>query len=120
MIGWVLHPDHLGHGYATEAVGEVLRVCFDELALRRVVAGCFAANVVSWRLMERIGMRREQHTVRDACCTDPASGWTVTATPFSPRSGEHEPISKGPLIGTVPAVSSPERGLNTGFPAFHP
>jgi RimJ/RimL family protein N-acetyltransferase len=65
-IGWVLHPDHVGQGYATEAVGEILRVCFDRLGLRRVVAGCFAANVASWRLMERVGMRREQHSVRDA------------------------------------------------------
>jgi RimJ/RimL family protein N-acetyltransferase len=65
-IGWVLRPDHLGHGYATEAVQEILRVCFDQLGLRRVVAGCFAANIASWQLMERVGMRREQHTVRDA------------------------------------------------------
>ena len=65
-IGWVLHPDHVGHGYATEAVREIFRVCFDQLGLRRVVAGCFAANTASWQLMERVGMRREQHTVRDA------------------------------------------------------
>jgi RimJ/RimL family protein N-acetyltransferase len=65
-IGWVLHPDHGGQGYATEAVEAIFRVCFDELGLRRVVAGCFAANTASWRLMERVGMRREQHTVRDA------------------------------------------------------
>ncbi len=65
-IGWVLHPDHVGHGYATEAVQEIIRVCFEQLGLRRVVAGCFAGNVTSWRLMERVGMRREQHTVLDA------------------------------------------------------
>ncbi len=65
-IGWVLHPDHVGHGYATEAVREILRVCFETLGLRRVFAGCFAGNTASWQLMERVGMRREQHTVRDA------------------------------------------------------
>ena len=65
-LGWVLHPDHSGHGYATEAVREILAICFGRLGLRRVVAGCFADNVASWRLMERLGMRREQHTVRDA------------------------------------------------------
>jgi RimJ/RimL family protein N-acetyltransferase len=65
-IGWVLHPSHVGQGYATEAVREVLRLCFDRLGLRRVVAGCFAGNTASWRLMERVGMRREQHAVRDA------------------------------------------------------
>jgi RimJ/RimL family protein N-acetyltransferase len=65
-IGWVLHPDHVGHGYATEAVRELLRVCFEIIGLRRVVAGCFAGNTASWHLMERVGMRREQHAVRDA------------------------------------------------------
>jgi RimJ/RimL family protein N-acetyltransferase len=25
-LGWVLHPDHAGHGYATEAVTALLRV----------------------------------------------------------------------------------------------
>jgi RimJ/RimL family protein N-acetyltransferase len=65
-LGWVLHPDHAGRGYATEAVREMMRICFEELGLRRVVALCFADNVSSWRLMERLGMRREQHTMRDS------------------------------------------------------
>ena len=65
-LGWVLHPSHAGRGYATEAVREVLRLAFDDLRLHRVTATCFAANTASWRLMERIGMRRELHAVRDA------------------------------------------------------
>jgi RimJ/RimL family protein N-acetyltransferase len=65
-LGWVLHPERAGHGYATEAVRELLRLCFAELGLRRVTATCFAANEASWRLMERVGMRREFHTVRDS------------------------------------------------------
>jgi RimJ/RimL family protein N-acetyltransferase len=65
-VGWVLHRDHVGHGYATEAVHAVLEICFNRLRLRRVVAGCFAANTASWTLMERVGMRREQHAVADA------------------------------------------------------
>ena len=44
---------------------ELLAIAFDGLGLRRVIANCFAANEPSWRLMERIGMRREAHTVRD-------------------------------------------------------
>lgn len=63
-LGWTLDPGHARHGYATEAVRELLRVCFDELGLRRVTAACFAANEASWRLMERVGMRREIRTVR--------------------------------------------------------
>ena len=65
-LGWVLHPGFHGHGLATEAVEEVLRVCFVDLGLRRVTAGCFAANEASWRLMERVGLRREVHTLRES------------------------------------------------------
>ena len=64
--GWCLHPDQCGRGYATEAVRALLAACFDQLGVRRVVAECFADNESSWRLMERVGMRREAHTVRDA------------------------------------------------------
>ena len=65
-LGWVLHPDHAGHGYATEAVRELIRLCFEDLGLRRVTANCFADNRASARLMERVGMRREIHTVRES------------------------------------------------------
>lgn len=65
-LGWVIAPGHAGRGYATEAVRELLRVCFEELGLRRVLAQCFADNLASWRLMERLGMRREMYTVRES------------------------------------------------------
>ena len=65
-LGWVIDPDFGGRGLATEAVTEVLRICFEDLRLRRVTAECFAANEASWRLMERVGMRREVHTVRES------------------------------------------------------
>jgi RimJ/RimL family protein N-acetyltransferase len=65
-LGWVLDPRWTGRGYATEAVRELLRYCFEDLGVRRVVAGCFSDNAASWRLMERVGMRRETHAVRDS------------------------------------------------------
>ncbi len=65
-IGWCLDPAYEGHGYGTEAARELVRICFADLGLRRVTAACFADNEPSWRLMERIGMRREAHKVRDS------------------------------------------------------
>ncbi|WP_395690302.1 GNAT family N-acetyltransferase [Nocardioides sp.] len=65
-LGWTLDPAHAGQGLATEAVAELVRVCFEDLGLRRVVALCFADNTASWRLMERVGMRRETHTVKES------------------------------------------------------
>jgi RimJ/RimL family protein N-acetyltransferase len=66
LLGWVLDPEHSGQGYATEAVAGLIRLSFEQLGLRRVRATCFADNEPSWRLMERLGMRREEHSVRDA------------------------------------------------------
>ncbi|KIP93704.1 hypothetical protein RU09_04995 [Microbacterium sp. MEJ108Y] len=65
-LGWVLDPDHTGRGYATEAIRAVIDVCFGPLGLRRVHAGCFADNEPSWRLMERLGMRREEFSRKTA------------------------------------------------------
>jgi RimJ/RimL family protein N-acetyltransferase len=65
-IGWCIDPAAEGHGYATEAVRELIRVAFEELGLRRLVANAFAANEASTRLMERVGMRREQYAVRES------------------------------------------------------
>lgn len=65
-VGWCLGAGHQGHGYATEAVAALIEICFEDLSLRRVTAMCFADNTASWRLMERLGMRRETHNVRES------------------------------------------------------
>lgn len=65
-LGWCLDPGYGGQGYATEAVEELVRLAFEDLGLRRLVANCFADNRQSWLLMERIGMRRELHAVKES------------------------------------------------------
>jgi RimJ/RimL family protein N-acetyltransferase len=65
-LGWVLDPAYAGHGYATESVRCLLEYCFRALGVRRVVANCFLANDTSWRLMDRVGMRREGHAVAES------------------------------------------------------
>lgn len=64
-VGWVLHPDYSGRGYATEAVHALLHLAFDQLGLHRVKARVDARNGASLRLAERLGMRREAHLVRN-------------------------------------------------------
>ncbi|MFB6611893.1 GNAT family N-acetyltransferase [Agromyces sp. NPDC056379] len=65
-IGYLLDPAHAGNGYATEIARALLDLAFGELGVHRVTAGCFADNTASWRIMEKLGMRREQHGVRDS------------------------------------------------------
>jgi RimJ/RimL family protein N-acetyltransferase len=60
-IGFVLHPDHHGRGYGTEAMRELLRIGFEEAGFHRIVGRCDARNGASARLMHRLGMRLEAH-----------------------------------------------------------
>jgi len=60
-IGFVLHPDHHGHGFGTEAMRELLRIGFEEVGFHRIVGRCDARNGASARLMRRLGMRLEAH-----------------------------------------------------------
>lgn len=64
-IGYVFHPAHSGHGYATEAAHRLLHVAFDDLCLHRVVARVDADNHRSARLAVRLGMRQEAHLVQN-------------------------------------------------------
>jgi RimJ/RimL family protein N-acetyltransferase len=66
QLGYLVDPAQHSRGYATEMVRAGLDLAFGDLGLRRVTAGCFADNVASWRVMEKAGMRREQHGIRDS------------------------------------------------------
>jgi RimJ/RimL family protein N-acetyltransferase len=64
-IGWSIHPDAQGRGLATEGAREMLRLGFDELGLHRIMADCDPRNVASFRVMERLGMRREAQFIEN-------------------------------------------------------
>jgi RimJ/RimL family protein N-acetyltransferase len=64
-IGYVLHPDHGGQGYATEAVRAVMQLAFADLEMHRVIARIDARNTASARLAVRVGMRQEAHLVEN-------------------------------------------------------
>jgi len=73
LLGYLVDPAYAGRGIATAVARELLDTAFGDLGLRRVTAGCFADNVASWRVMEKLGMRREQHGVADSFHTE--LGW---------------------------------------------
>jgi RimJ/RimL family protein N-acetyltransferase len=64
-VGYIIHPDHQGRGYATEAGRVLLDVAFRELGLHRVIGRVEARNVASARVLEKLGMRREAHLVEN-------------------------------------------------------
>ncbi|MGH3655129.1 MAG: GNAT family N-acetyltransferase [Micromonosporaceae bacterium] len=60
-IGFIFHPDHYGHGYASELARELLRIGFQTYGLHRLIGRCDARNSASADLMRRLGMRLEAH-----------------------------------------------------------
>jgi RimJ/RimL family protein N-acetyltransferase len=72
-IGWVIARAHQGRGYATEAADALLAWAFEGLGCHRVIATCQPQNPASWRVMEKLGMRREAHF--RACLPRPSGDW---------------------------------------------
>jgi RimJ/RimL family protein N-acetyltransferase len=66
QLGISLARAHQGQGLATEAVNAVLDYAFINLDLHRVVATVDADNARSAALMERVGLRREGHFIKNA------------------------------------------------------
>jgi len=59
MVGYSLHPDSWGQGLMTEAVMALVGYGFGVLRLHRIWADVDPENIGSWRVLEKIGMRRE-------------------------------------------------------------
>lgn len=94
-LGYMLDPAHAGKGYATVIASALLDLAHQELHLHRVTAGCFAGNVASWKVRDKLGMRREEHSIKDAwhgelgwvdgyTSASVAHGWRSEATGDTP------------------------------------
>jgi RimJ/RimL family protein N-acetyltransferase len=58
-IGYELHADHWGNGYAIEAATAMIGFGFRELGLHRVWSWCYADNERSATVLRRLGMTLE-------------------------------------------------------------
>ena len=58
--GYIINKHYQGQGFAAEALDAVIRNAFAEGA-HRVFAECDPRNTASWKLLEKVGMKREAH-----------------------------------------------------------
>lgn len=70
VLGYELHPDHWGKGYATEALEAVVQYAHNDLDLNRLEAWASVGNEASERVLLKNGfqfegMQREKVCVRD-------------------------------------------------------
>jgi ribosomal-protein-alanine N-acetyltransferase len=75
-IGYFLHPDHWGHGYATDAARLLIRFGFEELGCHRIWGTADPRNIGSRRVLEKAGMIYEG-CLRDAMLI--RDGWRDSA-----------------------------------------
>jgi len=57
-MGWAVNPEFQSKGYATEAATALIRFGFDQLQLKLIYATCDARNQASYKVMEKLGMKR--------------------------------------------------------------
>ncbi|MCL2707680.1 MAG: GNAT family N-acetyltransferase [Defluviitaleaceae bacterium] len=76
-LGYVFNENFRGMGYATEAAGALLDDFFLKRGARRIVAFCDPRNEPSWRLLERLGFRREGHLIKNTAFKNDAEGAPV-------------------------------------------
>ena len=76
-LGYVFHDAYWGRGYAAEACKTLLAEAFGSGKVRRVIAMCNPENAASWRLLERLGMRREGHLHKNIWFVKDESGQPV-------------------------------------------
>ncbi len=61
VLGYIFHPQVHNQGYCTEACKRMMSHVFDDLNAHRMVAYCNPLNPSSWRVLEKIGMKKEGH-----------------------------------------------------------
>ncbi|MDZ4273319.1 MAG: GNAT family N-acetyltransferase [Erythrobacter sp.] len=78
-IGWLVREDRWRRGYALEAMRAVVDWGFGVIGAPQIVALTCAANVGSWRLMEKLGMdRREDLDFADPGEPEPIIQYAIT------------------------------------------
>ena len=60
-LGYIFNPRFHNQGFATELAAALIQYGFANFGIHRVVAYCNPENIASWRVLEKIGMRREGH-----------------------------------------------------------
>lgn len=58
-LGYIMSPKYQHQGYGSEAAQALVEYGFTELGAHRIQAHCNPDNTASWKLLERIGFRRE-------------------------------------------------------------
>ena len=57
--GFIFNKKYQGKGYATEALKAIVEYGFKKMDIHKIIAHCNPKNISSWKLLERVEMKRE-------------------------------------------------------------
>ncbi|MBR1390189.1 MAG: GNAT family N-acetyltransferase [Lachnospiraceae bacterium] len=57
-FGWTINKKYWNRGFAYEAAGALLKYATEKLGIQHFIAHCDSENVASYRVMEKLGMKR--------------------------------------------------------------
>ena len=60
-LGYIFNPSYHKKGYASEAARALVEYAFQNYKIHRIRARCDPENPASWKLLEKVGFRREGH-----------------------------------------------------------
>jgi len=110
-VGYIVHPDFSGRGLAGEGARAMLQIGFEVVRMHRIVGRIDARNTASARVLEKLGMRREAHFVRNETVK---SEWTdeVIYAMLAEEWASNPGSSDIPSKTTAPASASASPGVS--------
>ena len=105
-VGYVLHPDFAGRGFATEGAAHMLEIAFGQLDLRRVIGRIDSRNRASARVLTKLGLRHEAHLVQNELFK---GEWT-DEDDFAILREEWEALRAGSAGDVEKSVTAPSQG----------
>ena len=58
-VGFIFNKKYQGRGYATESLMAIIKYGFKNMNIHKIIAHCNPRNISSWKLLERVKMKRE-------------------------------------------------------------
>ena len=73
-LDYMFHRRYWSHGYALESARALINQAFAGGKVRRIIARCNSEHTASWRLLEKLAMRREGHFLQECYFKTAADG----------------------------------------------
>jgi RimJ/RimL family protein N-acetyltransferase len=76
-LGYIFNPSFQNKGFASEAARAVVVYAFRVMKVHRIVGHCSPDNTPSWKVLEKVGMKKQGMSRKDFPVRTDASGKTV-------------------------------------------